>query len=72
MTRPEKARTPDQILRLALQKETQARDAYRELAAHCSVDFVRDLLLKLQDEEQKHMRMIQGMLARLELGRTPV
>ncbi len=62
-------KTPGDILRLALEKETRARDAYRELATHCSVDFVRDLLLKLENEEYRHMRMIRDMLGKLESGK---
>jgi len=57
--------TPDAILRAALEKETQARDFYAGLVAHCSVDYVAELLLTLQNEESKHMRMIEKMLARL-------
>ncbi|MBN1558282.1 MAG: hypothetical protein JW951_09070 [Lentisphaerae bacterium] len=57
---------PDAILHKALEKETQARDFYAELAAHTSVDFVRDLLITLQNEESRHMRMIRAMIAKLE------
>jgi rubrerythrin len=63
-------KTPDQILQKALQKETQARDFYAKLATDCTVDFVKELLLKLENEESKHMRMVQEMLVRLESGRT--
>ncbi|MEJ2724112.1 MAG: ferritin family protein [Deltaproteobacteria bacterium] len=61
--------TTHEILRKALEKETQAHDFYAEVAASCAVDFVKELLLKLQNEEAKHMRMIQDMLGRLELGK---
>ena len=61
--------TPDQILQKALVKETQARDFYERLASACRVDFVRELLEKLQNEEYKHMSMIQAMIGRLESGR---
>ena len=64
------ALTPDAILQRAFEKETQARDFYAELAAGCSVDFVRDLLERLAAEEAKHMKMIQQMLARLATGRS--
>jgi rubrerythrin len=60
--------TPDQILRKALEMETQAHDFYSGLASDCTVNFVRELLEKLQNEESKHMRMIQDMLSRLESG----
>jgi rubrerythrin len=64
--------TPGQILQRALDMETQARDFYAELARRCSTDFVRELLEKLQNEESKHMRMIQEMRARFESGKDPV
>ena len=72
MQQGSKPRTPGEILRLALEKETEARDLYAGLAAGCSVDFVRDLLEKLANEEGKHMGMVRGMLSRLEAGRDVV
>ena len=61
--------TPDEILRLALDTETQARDFYKKMAVSCSVDFVKELLETLQNEETKHIRMIDHMLTRLESGK---
>jgi rubrerythrin len=72
MVNPHVVTTPEEILRKALEKETQARDFYAELAASCSVDLVRELLEKLQNEESKHMRMIRDMIGRLESGGAPV
>jgi rubrerythrin len=69
---PNNMTTPDQILQKALEKETQARDFYAEFAANCAVDFVRELLEKLRDEESKHMRMIKDMRTRLALGKNPL
>ena len=60
--------TPNEILQAALEKETQARDFYEELGKNCSVDFVKDLLLTLQNEESKHMHLIQKMLKRVDVG----
>lgn len=60
--------TPDEILQAALEKETQARDFYEELGKNCSVDFVKELLLTLQNEESKHMHLIQKMLGRVDAG----
>jgi rubrerythrin len=60
--------TPNEILQAALEKETQARDFYKELGKNCSVDFVKDLLLTLQNEESKHMHLIQKILGRVEAG----
>jgi rubrerythrin len=69
MTTPNRLNTPEEILRAALEKETQARDFYARLHTDCSVDFVKELLLKLQNEEAKHVRLIQDMMGRLESGR---
>ncbi len=60
--------TPNEILQAALDKEMQARDFYSELAQNCSVDFVKDLLLTLHNEESKHVHLIQKMLGRVEAG----
>ena len=60
--------TPDEILQAALKMETQARDFYAALEKNCSVDFVKDLLLTLQNEESKHMHLIQKMLGRVDAG----
>jgi len=61
--------TPDQILDLALQKERQAHALYGKMALQCSVDFVKELLLTLQNEEYKHIQMIQHMHGRLVSGK---
>lgn len=61
--------TVDQILNKAIDKEKQSRDFYAELAAGCSVDFVKEFLEKLQNEESKHLTMIREMLGRLESGK---
>ena len=58
-------KTPGEILRAAAEKETSARDFYAELAARCHTDFVRELLLRLHNEEEKHLDLIRKMLARL-------
>jgi rubrerythrin len=62
-------RTLDQILKVALAKEKKSRDFYDEQAAHCRVDFVRKVLEKLKDEESKHIRVVQGMITKLNVGR---
>ena len=72
MTDQEELTTPDTILRKALEKETQACDFYAGLATGCSVDFVKELLEKLRNEEAKHVKLIQDMLGRLESGRDAV
>ena len=69
MTHEYGLRTPEEILRKALEKETQARDFYAKLALECTVDFVKELLQTLQNEEAKHMHMIRKMQGRLESGK---
>jgi len=64
--------TPDEILNAALAKERQSREFYARLADQCRIDMVRKLLERLKDEETKHERMIEDMLADLRLGRGPV
>ena len=61
-------RTSDQILQVALAKEKEAREFYDEQIVHCHVDFVRELLEKLKNEESKHIRLVQGMIAKLKAG----
>lgn len=65
----QKLTTPDEILRAALEKETQAQNFYAGLAAACSVEFVKELLLTLEAEEAKHVHMIRAMLDRLGAGK---
>jgi len=52
-----------------LAKEKEAREFYDEQAAHCRVDFVRKLLDKLKNEESKHIRLVQGMITKLNVAR---
>jgi len=60
--------TAGKILQAALVREEQARDLYAELAAQCRIDFVRELLERLKDEESKHAKLLQEIITRLELG----
>jgi rubrerythrin len=62
-------RTPDQILQEALRRENEAHDFYAGLATHCHIDFVKELLERLRDEESKHARWIQDMIIRLNSGK---
>jgi rubrerythrin len=64
--------TPDEILNAALAKERQSRQFYAGLAEQCGIEMVRELLEKLKDEENKHVKMVEDMLADLRLGRSPV
>ena len=64
--------TPGEILRKALEKETEARDFYGDLANRCSVDFLKEMLIMLQNEEGKHIAIIRKMLAKLNSGQSPI
>jgi len=64
--------TPDEILNTALAKEHRSLQFYAGLAEQCQIDMVKQLIEKLKDEENKHVKMIEGMLSRLRLGRGPV
>ena len=64
--------TPDEILNAALVKERQSRAFYAGLAEQCRIEMVKELLERLKDEENKHVKMIEDMLAGLRLGRSPV
>ncbi len=64
--------TPGEILNAALAKEVKARAFYSGLAERCQVKIVRELLEKLKDEENKHVKMVEDMMASLRLGRSPV
>lgn len=64
--------TPDAILRKALEKEQQAHDFYEQHAAHCHIDYVRELLETLQNEESKHIHIIKDMIRRIEAGHDPL
>jgi rubrerythrin len=61
--------TPEEILQAALVREEEARALYAELAAQCHIDFVRELLEWLVDEEAKHAHLLQEMITRLHLGK---
>jgi rubrerythrin len=63
--------TVEEILTSALRKEESARDFYAKLAADCPIDFVRELLKKLENEESKHVNLIHSMQARLRAGKNP-
>ena len=63
--------TPDKILGAALEREKTAYAFYTDLATHTRIEMVRRLVEQLKDEEQKHVRMIEEMIARLALGHDP-
>jgi rubrerythrin len=61
--------TLNQLLQIALAKEEEAHRFYDQLLAECRADPVRDLLERLKNEEYKHIRMIEEMIARLNQGK---
>jgi rubrerythrin len=65
----QKCLTVAEILQKALERETQARDFYAELASSCGVSVVTEFMEKLQNEESKHIRMVKDMIGRLESGK---
>lgn len=60
--------TPGGVLRAALEKEKAAYAFYDQAAQSTNIALVRDLLLKLKDEEARHMRLIEKQLTTLSLG----
>ena len=64
--------TPNQLLQVALGKEEEAHRFYDQLLGECRVDTVRELLERLKNEEHKHIRMIEDMITRLNLGKALV
>ncbi len=59
-------RTPDQILRLALQKEKAAYEFYSEACSETKVDMIRELLEALRNEEAKHIKLIEKKLVEIQ------
>jgi rubrerythrin len=64
--------SPDLILVEALRREKEARDFYDALGSRCHVDFVKELLARLKEEEARHVLLIQSMIARLGAGKSLV
>ena len=60
-------KTPADILKAALVKEQQAHDFYEHMGLTCKVEMVVELLDLLKNEESRHLRLIQAMLAKLEI-----
>ena len=61
--------TPGDILRAALAKEKAAYRFYERIETQCRIDYVQELLCRLKDEEGKHIKLIDAMLADMNLGR---
>ena len=63
-----KLTTAKEILETALHKEEAAYRFYDAVMNSTKVDFVKDLVSQLREEEQKHILLIQKKLAAMELG----
>ena len=62
-------KTPVDILQIALKKEESSLRLYDNMLKDARVDFVRELLEKLREEESKHVQMIEKRISQLEMGR---
>jgi len=57
----------DDLLQEALAREEEARDFYAGLLTHGNLDFVKDVLETLHDEECRHVEIVRGMITRFNL-----
>ncbi|MCK5528498.1 MAG: hypothetical protein KAI74_02335 [Kiritimatiellae bacterium] len=60
--------TPREILEYALKMEKQSYEFYEEIENHCSVEFMKEIISELKNEEYTHMHSINAMIARLDAG----
>ncbi len=68
MTPERRVLTQEHILRDALAREQASHAFYAGTARNCATGVVADLLNRLANEEYEHIRMIEGMMARLRMG----
>jgi rubrerythrin len=61
-------KTPAEILQAALAREKQAHDFYQDSAMQCKIPMVRELFEALMNEESRHIKLIQGMIAKFEIS----
>jgi len=62
--------TEGEILKMALEKEQASYKLYEDLLRQQkSVEFLRDLLEELRDNEARHIRLIEDRITDLNLGR---
>jgi rubrerythrin len=59
----------DEILRVALAKEKASHRFYSDMLMERRAEIAGDLLQRLKNEEYRHIRMIETMMARLEMGK---
>ena len=72
MRQESKLTTAYDTLQAALKREREAYDFYADLAENCRIEALRELLEKLRDEENKHIRMVEKMLSQMRLGHDPI
>jgi rubrerythrin len=68
MAGKKKLNTPPEILQVALKKELNARAFYDKILASTRVDYIRNLIEQLRNEEAKHVRLIEKKITDLHLG----
>jgi rubrerythrin len=61
--------TESEILQAALNREKEAYAFYNSLLEGQHVEFLRDLLTELRDQEGKHRLMIERHITDMNLGR---
>ncbi|CAD5244469.1 ferritin-like domain-containing protein [Thermococcus camini] len=62
--------TDKEVFEIAINAEIRAREAYEKLAALSASDIIRDELLFLAKEEDKHREIIEKMAEKFEGART--
>lgn len=61
-------KTPKDILDTALAREREAYRFYDTLLRETHTPMMAELLTQLREEEQRHIRLIEGKIARMRLG----
>lgn len=64
-----KLTTPDEILTVALAKEKAAYRFYQRVENLSRIDYVQELVRRMKDEEAKHIKLIENMIVKMNLGR---
>ena len=64
-----KARTPADLLEMALTKEKLSYAFYEQMQQHASVGLLRELVETLKNEEWRHVRLVERKLNDLRDGR---
>ena len=59
---------PMEILKAALKKEQAAYAFYAEVRDHAKVEMVRELAEQLCEEEQRHIKLVEKHIARINLA----